>query len=217
MDRSKFFDAVRSSVFGGKLSQTQVNGIEAILDAVDAESVSDLRQVAYILATPMIETGGSFVPIVENLNYPAQGLLKTFPKYFTPAQANAYARQPQKIANRAYANRNGNGNEASGDGWKYRGRGFVQITGRANYGKFATILGIDLVGNPDLALSDDVAAKIIVIGMRDGVFTGHKLSNYFEPASADWVGARCIVNGQDKAQQIANFGRQIFTALKAAA
>ncbi len=217
MDRSKFFDAVRSPVFGGKLSQAQVNGMEAILDAADAGAVTDLRQVAYILATPMIETGGSFVPIVENLNYSAQGLLTTFKKYFTPAQAYACARQPQKIANRAYANRNGNGDEASGDGWKYRGRGFVQITGRANYAKFSTILEIDLVGNPDLALSDDAAAKIIVIGMRDGVFTGHKLSNYFEPGSSDWIGARYIVNGQDKAQKIANFGRQFWTALKAAA
>lgn len=217
MDRSNFFDVVRSPVFGGKLSQAQVNGMEAILDAVDAEGVIDLRQVAYILATPMIETGGSFVPIVENLNYSAQGLLTTFPKYFTAAQAQSYARQPQRIANRAYANRMSNGNEASGDGWKYRGRGFVQITGRANYAKFSTILGVDLVSNPDLALSDDQAAKIIVVGMRDGVFTGHKLSNYFEPASADWVGARYIVNRQDKAQQIANFGRQFWTALKSAA
>jgi len=217
MDRSKFFDAVRSPVFGGKLSQTQVNGMGAILDAVDAESVTDPRQVAYILATPMIETGGSFVPIVENLNYSADGLRATFPKYFTASQAAAYARQPQRIANRAYANRMGNGNEASGDGWRNRGRGFVQITGHDNYAKFSKILGIDLVGNPDLALSDDVAAKIIVIGMRDGIFTGHKLSNYFEPTSADWVGARFIVNGQDKAQQIANFGRQFWTALKSAA
>ncbi|WP_267550408.1 hypothetical protein [Rhizobium rhizogenes] len=216
MDRSKFFDAVRFPVFGGKLSQAQVNGMEAILDAVDAEGVTDLRQIAYILATPMIETGRSFVPIVENLNYSAAGLLATFPKYFTAAQAQSYARQPQRIANRAYANRMGNGNETSGQGWLYRGRSYVQITGRDNYAKFSTILGADLVGNPDLALSDDYAAKIIVVGMRDGIFTGHKLSNYFELGSADWVGARYIVNGQDKAQQIANYGRQFWTALKSA-
>lgn len=217
MDRSKFFDAVRSTVFDGKLSQSQVNGMESILDACDKFGIIDARMIAYILATPMIETGGSFVPIVENLNYSAQGLLKTFPKYFTPAQANAYARQPQKIANRVYANRMGNGNEASGQGWLWRGRGYTQITGHDNYAKFSKILGVDILTNPDLALSDDIAAKIIVIGMRDGVFTGHKLSNYFEPDTADWVGARRIVNGQDKAQQIANFGRQFLTALKSAA
>lgn len=216
MDRAKFFAAVRTSIFGGKLSQTQVNGMEAILDACDALGVSDNRMVAYILATPMIETGGSFVPIVENLNYSAAGLLQTFPKYFTPAQAQTYARQPQRIANRAYANRMGNGDEASGSGWKFRGRGFSQCTGHDNYAKFSKLLNVDLVGNPDLAMSDDIAAKIIVIGMRDGVFTGHKLSNYFEPDSSDWVGARYIVNGQDKAQQIANYAKSFWSALKAA-
>lgn len=115
----------------------QVNGMEAILNAVDAEGVTDLRQVAYILATPIIETIGSFVPIVENLNYNAQGLIKTFSKYFTPAQAQAYARQRQKIANRVYANRKGNGNEASWQGWLWRGRGFIQITGHDNYAKLS--------------------------------------------------------------------------------
>ncbi|AVA22459.1 glycoside hydrolase family 19 protein [Rhizobium sp. NXC24] len=216
MDRAKLFAAVRSTVFSGHLSEAQVNGIEAILDGCEGGGVTDLRQIAYILATPMIETGGSFVPVSENLNYSAAGLRETFPKYFTPAQAQSYARQPQRIANRAYANRMGNGPETSGDGWKYRGRGFSQCTGHDNYGKFSKLLGVDLVSNPDLAMSDDIAAKIIVIGMRDGIFTGHKLSNYFEPDSADWIGARRIINGQDKAQQIASYAKQFYAALKAA-
>lgn len=77
--------------------------------------------------------GGQLKDTVENLNYSKEGLLAVFPKRFTPAQAAEYARQPERIANRAYANRLGNGDEASGDGWRYRGRGLIQITGRANY------------------------------------------------------------------------------------
>ncbi|NTI22055.1 hypothetical protein G6M87_09285 [Rhizobium rhizogenes] len=217
MDRAKFFATARTSVFGGALSQPQVNGIEALLDACGNLGVVDLRDVSYVLATPMIETGGTFQPIVENLNYSEQGLRNTFPKYFSPADAKAYARQPQRIANRAYANRMGNGNEASGDGWRYRGRGYCQITGRNNYVRFSTLLGVDLVTNPDLALQDDVAAKIIVTGMRDGIFTGKKLSDYFTPTSSDWINARRIINSLDRANDIAGYAKQFNAALQAAA
>lgn len=87
----------------------------------------------------------------ENLNYSADGLLKIFSKYFNQAQAIAYARQPEKIANRVYANRMGNGDEASGDGWKYRGRGAIQLTGKANYKSFADFVkDQNVMTNPDL-------------------------------------------------------------------
>lgn len=92
---------------------------------------------------------------VENLNYSADGLLKTFPKYFkSRAEADAYARQPQKIANKVYANRMGNGNEASGDGWRYRGRGLIQLTGKENYSSFSKY---DLCTEPVLKNPDKVA------------------------------------------------------------
>lgn len=91
-----------------------------------------LRIAAYLAQT--LHESGLCSRTEENLNYSADGLMRTFPKYFkTKEIANAYARNPQKIANRVYANRMGNGNEASGDGWKYRGRGFIQITGKSNY------------------------------------------------------------------------------------
>jgi len=89
---------------------------------------------------------------VENLNYSADGLMKTFKKYFTPEQAAKYARQPEKIANRVYANRMGNGNEASGDGWKNRGMGLIQLTGADNRKAMAK----DWNAIPDLSTPSDI-------------------------------------------------------------
>lgn len=94
---------------------------------------------------------GDFTIFVENLNYSAQGLQNTFGKYFPGNLEESYARQPQRIANHVYASRMGNGNEASGDGWKFRGRGAVQLTGKNNYEAFATHLQKpEILTNPDL-------------------------------------------------------------------
>lgn len=93
-------------------------------------------------------------PVAENLNYSASGLLTTFRKYFDNVSSINYARQPQKIANRVYANRMGNGSEASGDGWKYRGRGFIQLTGKNNYILLSKDTRIDFLNNPDLLLQE---------------------------------------------------------------
>jgi putative chitinase len=93
---------------------------------------------------------GAFKFVRENLNYSADGLLKVFPKYFNPTTAVSYARQPQRIASKVYAGRMGNGNEASGDGWKFCGRGYIQLTGKDNYTKFSKFIGEDCVLNPDL-------------------------------------------------------------------
>jgi putative chitinase len=97
--------------------------------------------------------------LVENLNYSAAGLLATFPKYFDKAAAKAYERQPEKIANRAYASRLGNGKEPSGDGWKYRGRGLIQVTGKANYKDCADTLNMDLVNSPAMLEMAEFAAQ----------------------------------------------------------
>lgn len=93
----------------------------------------------------------------ENLNYSAAGLWKIFRRHFaSPAETNAFARQPEKIANRVYRNRMGNGNTASGDGWRYRGRGYLQLTGKDNYKRYGAAIGEDLVNNPDSAADPDV-------------------------------------------------------------
>jgi putative chitinase len=94
---------------------------------------------------------GNFKFLNENLNYSADGLRKIFPKYFpTIEAANKYARQPEKIANKVYGNRMGNGDEASGDGFKFRGRGYIQLTGKDNYAAFDKFVDDDIMTNPDL-------------------------------------------------------------------
>ena len=94
---------------------------------------------------------GNFKFVKENLNYSADGLRKIFPKYFpTIESANKYARQPEKIANKVYGSRMGNGDEASGDGFKFRGRGYIQLTGKDNYAAFDKFVDDDIMANPDL-------------------------------------------------------------------
>lgn len=93
---------------------------------------------------------GNFERLFENLNYSADALRRIFPRYFTHEQAIAYARDPMKIGCRVYANRMGNGNEGSGDGYKYRGRGYIQLTGKDNYHAFSRYISEDCVKSPDL-------------------------------------------------------------------
>lgn len=101
--------------------------------------------------------------VEENLNYGAAGLVATWPKRFDTVKAQAYARNPEKIANYVYAGRMGNGDEVSGDGWKYRGRGLIQLTGKNNYaaatkGMYALPMGVDFVDNPALLATPEYAA-----------------------------------------------------------
>ena len=209
MEHAKFFAAVRLPLFGGRLSTNQVNGIQAIISEPEAKPL-DSRWLAYMLATTYHETDKTMCAVSENLNYSAAGLLATFPKYFTAAQASAYARQPQRIASRAYANRMGNRDEASGDGWRYRGRGLLQITGRDNYAKYA------IADDPDQALDPIKAVEILSDGMINGRFTGKKLSDFFTATATDWTGARRIINGADRAVDIAAYAKKFAAALEAA-
>jgi len=115
---------------------------------------SPLRRAAFMAETHHESQG--FTRIEENLNYGTQGLIRTWPQHFTIKNAPTYAHKPQMIASRAYANRMGNGPESSGDGWTFRGRGLIQITGRENYDAFAAFKGISL------------ADAILYLGTADG-------------------------------------------------
>ena len=113
---------------------------------------TELR-IAHFLAQVLHESGHMKI-VQENLNYSEQALLRVFRKYFTPQQAKAYARKAKKIASRVYGGRMGNGDESTGDGWSYRGRGLIQLTGKSNYQKFSEWIGDDVVAEPDRVAKD---------------------------------------------------------------
>jgi putative chitinase len=116
------------------------------------------KNIALFLSQIAIESN-YFSTLEENLNYRAERLREVFPTRFTTLESAAYAGNPQKIANRAYANKIGNGDEQSGDGWKYRGRGFIQLTGRANYRDIGRVMGVELERNPDFLLTPAIALE----------------------------------------------------------
>ena len=125
--------------------------IDQIPDTAARFGITTSLRLAHFLSQTCHETGG-FRLFTENLNYGSKGLLSIFTKYFkTIDKANAYQRNPEKIANLVYANRMGNGDEKSGDGWKYKGRGALQTTGKSNYEEFANFMKMpEIMSNPDL-------------------------------------------------------------------
>jgi len=194
MDRQRFFDAVRARPFGGRLTGDQVKGMEALLDYAPAEMLE--AELAYCLATTYHETAFTMQPIKEH------GGERYFHRMYDingdrPHVARAL------------------GNTQPGDGARFAGRGFVQITGRNNYERAGKLLGIDLVGNPDLALELRYAAPILYTGMTEGWFTGRRLSHYFRDGKNEPVNARRIVNGLDRAGDIARYHDNFLTALRA--
>lgn len=126
------------------------NVMEEIPFIMEKFGIDNPLKLSHFLSQCAHESG-NFKFLNENLNYSADGLRKIFPKYFpTIEAANKYARQPEKIANKVYGGRMGNGDEASGDGYKFRGRGFIQLTGKDNYAAFDKFVDDDIMANPDL-------------------------------------------------------------------
>jgi putative chitinase len=123
--------------------------IAQIPDTAAKFGITTPLRLAHFLSQCGHESGG-FKAVSENLNYSADGLKKIFGKYFTGTLNESYARQPEKIANRVYSSRMGNGDEKSGDGWKYKGRGYIQLTGKSNYAAFDKTVSEDIIANPDL-------------------------------------------------------------------
>lgn len=204
MDRAAFYAELRkrgSDVFGTRLSQGQVNGMENLLDVwfrLFAEG-GTLQELAYDLATAYHETAATMQPITE------RGRRSYFDKY----EPNT------KLGKRL-------GNTRPGDGYRFRGEGHVQNTGRANAAKATRRinelfgLGIDLVANPSQRGDPFVSAVSLFLGNREGWWTGKRLGQYITPGSADYRNARRVVNGTDAASKIARHALVFERALAAA-
>lgn len=207
INRKFFFDQARLSLFGGTLKSAQVNGIEFILNQWEPTHAHwDDRWLAYALGTTHHETDMHMQPIRE------YGSTKYLENNYGPAGRNpARARRM--------------GNTQPGDGVRYCGRGFVQLTWKNNYAAMSRHLSqvfgqdIDLVAHPDLAMQPEYAAEIMFHGMHVGAFTGKKFSDFFSKTADgrigkdDWVNARRTINGTDRASVIASIARRYYSAI----
>lgn len=152
--------AVINALAAPKADEVVVAAIAAALDqGLEGAAIVTKLRLAHFAAQAAHESAG-FSQLVENLNYSAKGLRATWPSRFTLATAQAFARKPEQIANKVYAGRLGNGDTLSGDGWRYRGRGIFQVTGRANYRVYGQAIGLDIEANPDLAAGPVAAARL---------------------------------------------------------
>lgn len=188
MNKAIFYNHIRSKIFKGRLTQGRVDNIEVILKEWECSGLTDLRWLAYMFATTYHETAHTMQPIEEF----GKGIGKDYGKKLK------MSRQPYEYPDKIYF-----------------GRGYVQLTWYENYEKMGKILGVPLLEQPELALKPEIAVKIMFEGMKRGIFTGKKLSDYFN-AKTDWRNARRIINGLDKAELIAGYAKIFFRELQLA-
>lgn len=188
VNRQHFFKEVRDTVFGGSMNQAQVVGVETIITEFETRKLTDLRWLAYMLATAFHETAHTMQAIEEY----GKGKGYDYGKKFKMTRT-AY-KTPDKL---------------------YYGRGFVQLTWYENYAAMGKLLNIDLLNKPELALDCTVAVKIMFEGMIRGSFTGASLTKFFNKTTEDWINARKIINGVDCASKIAEYGKKFNKALVA--
>lgn len=191
IDKDYFFSSIRASLFGGRLNQTQVNGINFKLDAFAQADIKDIRWKAYMLATSYHETAKTMQPIEE------YGKGRGRPYGSKLKQNRKPYEYPDKI---------------------YYGRGDVQLTWYENYELMGRLLNIPLLEQPELALNPEISARVMIEGMTKGRsnrgdFTGVSLGTYFNSSKNDPVNARRIINGLDKAELIAGYYYKFLEAM----
>lgn len=196
IDHTAFFTGYRAVY--GRLTQGVVSGLELLGRNMESDpELKNLQWAAYMLATVKHECADTWQPIVE------RGQRSYFDKYETGTP----------IGRRL-------GNTEPGDGWRFRGRGYVQITGRANYARMTDVLKLapdaDLTEDPEQALRPTIAYQIMSVGMRKGLFTGKKLGDYIGASGCDYRNARRIINGIDQAARIAQYADTIEGILRVA-
>jgi putative chitinase len=197
ISRKQFFDRVKSQELFTTLAQSQVDGMNTILDETERLGYVDARWTAYMLATAYHETDRTMQPIAE------RGSGKD-------RNGNGEDDHFEKYDQRTSL---GNTPALDGDGAIWKGRGFVQLTGRANYETFQNLLNVPLLKNPELACKMDVAVRILIVGMIRGKFTGKRLQDYFNRTADDWINARKIINSLDRADDIAGYGKKFLDAI----
>ncbi|MGA0555428.1 glycoside hydrolase family 19 protein [Larkinella sp. VNQ87] len=197
-NRKKFFDAYRTRF--GKLTQPLVDALDFLIDQIEQDerfsaTEKDRRQLAYCLATFKWETAHTMEPIDEF------GTTERFNRLYGPET---------KVGKML-------GNTQPGDGARFKGRGYVQLTGRSNYRRAGAFTNVDLIENPDLAKRPELAYRIAVQGMKEGWFTGKKLDQFIKKNQPpEYEKARAIINGTDKAQTIADMARRFDEVLLSA-
>lgn len=194
MSNAAFFAAVRP-LFGGTLSQSQVDGLNVILSATEGLPITHR---AYLLATTHHETGRTMRPVRETFAATDDQAIAKLDRAWSAGKL-PWVSKPYWRRDR--------------DGKSWLGRGYVQLTHKANYEKASALTGLDLVSNPNAAMRPDIAAKILVSGSQRGMFTGKSLSDYLP---GDYVSARRIINGTDRAAEIARIAEGYEAALRRA-
>lgn len=198
MSLETFFDEIRPLFPKRQLTAKQVAGMEVIITAWRQEHPEkDGKYLAYLLATAYHETAHTMQPIKEY-----GGVRRANRLYGIEGRNPSRARRM--------------GNRRRGDGAKYMGRGFVQLTWKNNYRKAGLHCGVDLVKKPHLAMKPDIAAKILIEGCMSGWFTGSALTSHIDPLKANYRSARRVVNGNDKASLIAGYAKRFQGAIEAA-
>ena len=193
------FSILRNAL--GKLTSSQVSEIEFMVNEFDKDKSISYPQAAYMLATAWHETAARMLPIEEY----GQGKNRTYGTWYRNSKDQLYSFKDGSKTT-AYLS----------DDYPhlYYGRGYVQLTWYFNYENASKKIGVDFLNNPDLVMNKNHAVKIMVQGMKDGWFTGKKLSDYINQSKKDYEGARRIINGTDKAKLIAGYAETFEKALR---